>query len=348
MTLLQKAKPEMAYLKLGIYGEAGSGKTFTSASIAIGLHKFIKSKKPVAFADTETGSDFLIRRFEDEKIEFVVAKTRAFKDLLGIIDEAEKECSVLIIDSVTHYWNEIVTAFKQKHGITRLRLKDWDPLKHTWREFTDRYIASTLHIISCSRSADKWAHVEDDEDGAKELQKVGTKPRTETQFAYEPSMLVEMELVQLSPNAGGKLVHRAYVRKDRFDVINARVLDDPTFEDFLPHIELLNLGGKHRAIEPGRDSQEMFTTNNNGEYRAVTRDILVENIEAEIKCLYPSRSEDDSQARKKLMQTIFNTKSWTEISKRRSLDELQAGLESIRALSPEQSPNEKPKKGDKK
>ena len=52
MTLLKKAKPEMAYLKAGIYGEAGSGKTFTSTLIAIGLHGHIKSDKPVAFLDT--------------------------------------------------------------------------------------------------------------------------------------------------------------------------------------------------------------------------------------------------------------------------------------------------------
>ena len=44
------------------------------------------------------------------------------------------------------------------------------------------------------------------------------------------------------------------------------------------------------------------------------------------------------------MQTVFNTKSWTEIEKRRSLDELQAGLESIKALASEQS-DDGPKKG---
>ena len=347
MNIFQEAKPEMAYLKLGIYGEAGSGKSFTASKVAIGLCKLIDSKKPVAFADTETGSDFVRHLFLKEKIRLFVTKTRTFAKLIedkdkdgkilpGILDEAESECSVLIIDSITHYWNELIDAYLKKMNKTRLTLRDWQPLKATWREFTTRFINSKLHIVLCGRSADKWEEVEDPEDGSKELRKTGTKMRTETEMAYEPSLLVEMEAVQLSARTGGAYVHRAYVKKDRFDIINGQVYDDPTFESFLPHIEKLNLGGEHKAIEPGRSSVDLFNNENIGEKRMLNRDILLEKIGNEIKLLYPGQKEEEKTARLMFMKEIFGTHSWTEISSKRTNEELRAGLEAIEARTKKQ------------
>jgi hypothetical protein len=340
--LLKPAINEMCYLKLALYGEAGSGKTFTASSIAIGLNQFIKSKKPISFADTETGSDFVLPRFNAAKIDLLVAKTRAFQDLLIIVDEAEKVSDVLITDSITHFWNELVDAYVQKNELKRLRLKDWIPLKKTWREFTDKFINSRLHIILCGRSADKWEEVEDEEDGAKELKKVGTKLRAETQLSYEPSLLIELEAIQLSPRIGTNYIHRAYVKKDRADILTGKFFDDPTFESILPHILSLNLGGEHKAIEPNRSSQDMFEKGNTGEQKMITREIVLEKITNEIKLLYPGQSEVDKTARIKLMNQVFGTNSWVEIEKRRNIEELTAGLEAIKGMNPEeQKPEQK-------
>lgn len=346
--LLKEASPEMAFLKMGIYGKAGSGKTFTATSIAIGLNQYIKSEKPIAFADTETGSDFVRHRFSSNKIKLLVAKTRAFQDLLTIINETEKQCDILLIDSITHYWNELCDAYMAKNELKRLRLKDWIPLKKTWREFTDRFITSKLHIIVCGRSADEWAEVEDEEDGSKELKKVGTKMRTETEMGYEPSLLVEMEAIQLSSRIGGNYIHRAYVKKDRFDIINGKVFDEPKFESFLLHVELLNLGGEHKAIEPGRTSQDMFERGNTGEQKMITKEILLEKITNEIKLIFPGQTEIDKIGRLKLMEKIFQTNSWTEIEKRKTAEELSAGLETIKKGDILKDQKNKPKKGEQK
>lgn len=329
---LVKAKPEMAYLKLGIYGEAGSGKSYTSSLVAIGLAKLLQSTKPVGFVDTETGSDFLIPMFEREGIGLVRTKTRAFADLLGIVDEAQKECSVLIIDSITHFWNELIDSYMKKHELKRLALKHWQPLKSTWREFTDRFVGSKLHIIVAGRSADKWEEVEDPNDGAKELKKVGTKMRTETEMGYEPSLLVEMEAVQLTARAGGKLVHRAHVRKDRFDQINGQTFDEPTLDTFMPHITLLNLGGDHKAIEQGRDSQDMFDRTDIGELKSVKRDIALEKITSLMLDLHPGQTEADKTGKRTLLKEIFGTTSWTEISRLFSLDKLEEGIRNLELL----------------
>ena len=50
MSLLRPARNESAYLKMGNYGGAGSGKTWTSALVAIGLSSRVGDGKPVAYA----------------------------------------------------------------------------------------------------------------------------------------------------------------------------------------------------------------------------------------------------------------------------------------------------------
>lgn len=190
--LFKKAENEAAFGKFGFYGDAGSGKTFTASKVAIGLVEFIKSKKPVFFLDSETGSDYVLPMFKKAGVDLQVAKSRAFQDLLEAIDLVEEEGSVLIVDSISHYWDELMESYKKKKNITRLFVQHWMELKPTWREFSTKFVASKLHIILCGRSGDVWSDVADDE-GVKTLTKIGTKMRVEKETSYEPSLLVEME-----------------------------------------------------------------------------------------------------------------------------------------------------------
>ena len=110
MSLLRPAQNESAYLKMGNYGGAGSGKTWTSALVAIGLSSRVGDGKPVAFFDTETGSDYVLTLFRDAGVELLVVKSRAFADLVEFVSEAESKCSVAIVDSITHVWDELREA----------------------------------------------------------------------------------------------------------------------------------------------------------------------------------------------------------------------------------------------
>jgi len=166
-----------------------------------------KKPGPIGFADTEAGSDFVYDRFKKELDEtgFLVSKTRAFKDLLTIMDEAEKMCSIQINDSITHYWNEMLKSYSDKHNIKRISLKHWPELKQTWRDYSDRYVNSNLHIIMCGRSADIWEEVPDEED-VLELKKSGTKMKAEGEMGYESNLLVEMKLHAIGAGRGARYV----------------------------------------------------------------------------------------------------------------------------------------------
>jgi hypothetical protein len=60
------------YFKAAFEGFAGSGKTYTTALVAIGLHQKIKSKKPVVMFDSEKAAKFLKRVFNEAGIELLV------------------------------------------------------------------------------------------------------------------------------------------------------------------------------------------------------------------------------------------------------------------------------------
>jgi len=258
----KQASHESAYLKAGLFGWQGSGKTWTACHIALGLHAAIASQKPVCFIDSETGSDFHVARFQHAGVPLLVDKTRSFLTLCQDMKEAEKETDILIVDSVTHFWQELMTAYKRKKNRSRLFIQDFGPLKDEWAQFSERFLNSRLHIILCGRAANVFEDVEEDTDPGEDKRwkavKTGTKMSAEGNLAYEPSLLIEMERVLLRD--GGKYARHAVVIKDRFGVLDGKEFTDPTFIDFLPHIDRLNLGGAHTGFDASQSSEGMFTS----------------------------------------------------------------------------------------
>lgn len=325
--LFKEARNDNAFLKVGIYGEAGAGKTFTSSKMAIGLYHYLKSEKPIAFIDTETGSSFVLPLFEKEKIKMVSMKTRAFVDLMDAVKEAEKNCSILIIDSITHFWTELMEAYQKKNNLTRLTLRDWMPIKKEWKAFTDIYINSALHIIMCGRAGDVWGYVEN-EQGNMEMGKTGTKMATEKNTAFEPSLLLEMERIRKTNKIGASFSYRCWVLKDRTDTINGQHFDNPGFEEFIPHLQKINIGGEHFGVDTKKDSTEIFHPDKSNAEFFKQLDIVLEEIEDEITARIPGRAAEDQERKIYLLKEVFGTSSWTAV-KNLKLEELKKGKEEI-------------------
>ena len=87
--LLRAARNEQGAAKIAGYGPQGSGKTTTLGMLALGLSITYHDRAPVAMHDTENGSDYLAPLFAIEGVPLVVHKSRAFADLLALLDEAE-------------------------------------------------------------------------------------------------------------------------------------------------------------------------------------------------------------------------------------------------------------------
>jgi hypothetical protein len=338
MKLLKEAVNDAAFLKAGIFGFQGAGKTFTASQIAIGLHKYIKSTKPIAFVDTETGSSYVKPHFDKAGIKLVAAKTRAFQDLLSIMPEAENSCDILIIDSISHIWREFVTAYKIQKKRSFIMIQDWGALKENWQKYTDRYINSRLHIIMCGRAGNVFADVEDDDDSSAKTKwkavKVGTKMSAETETGYEPSLLLEMTKVfDDTKGKGASYLRRCHVVKDRFDIIDSKDFDDPKFEDFLPHISRLNLGGEQVGIDETRTSAGLFE---NGDLESQKlrkrRDIALEELDGIlIKLGLRGTSAESKKNLVLTLEKIFGTSSKTKIESLHP-DKIEEGVIALSAL----------------
>jgi hypothetical protein len=352
--LLKPATVEQSAAKVGIFGPQGSGKSTTSALIAIGLSKTFHGNAPVAFLDTENGSDYLVPIFESENVPLLVVKSRAFNDMRAALREAEEGgCCAYLVDSYTHPWQELNEALKKKLNVSRLEFRHMDQLKTLWRGWTDQMLNSPLHVILSGRLGYVWDR-EEDETGRKgggDLVKLGTKMKSESEAGYEPSLLIEMEGVQSSEarekrsrTKRGSISHHAYVLKDRWRTLNGRTFTwkdmngykpgdfVSVFKEFRPHFDKLAIGQAQRAVDGSRNSEALFDGRGDSAWQQRARrvQIVLEEIQGTLTKLWPSSQDAKQKAMKAMaIETLFQTRSWTAVESK-SLDDLEAGLAVLR------------------
>lgn len=354
MGILKKAVNEQSFLKCGIYGEAGSGKTTTASYLAMAISHQLGNKKPVAFYETEAGSDFLVKRFEMEGIELLRVKSHSLNDLVEAGEEAEKTCSILLVDSISHVWAELLDA--KLRAINNFRKsKDWEPvdklefqhyndIKREWKRWTNFFLNSQLHVVVCGRAADIWEFAIN-EKGKRELQKGGTKMRAEKEFGYEPSLSIEMERVMRGNKAGAGWKHRATILKDRSDTINGKAFDfekpkamykkgdwTGVYRSLEPAIVSLNLGATHKTIDPQRNSEDVFSGSEGqglGASKAKMKDIAVEEIDGMLSALWAGQTANEKKMRGEVVFRLFQTRSKTAVESK-SLEDLQLGVKILR------------------
>ena len=327
-----------SFLKCGIYGDPGTGKTYSASLVACGLAQRI-GKAPVLFLDTEGGSVWVRGIFEKVGVPFFVRRSRAFKDLKSAVAEAERMGGILLIDSVTHFWEEIREAFlkakreRTRNPNARLELPDWNVIKPTWGEFTTLFLNAQCHIVICGRGASVYEFIDREDDPAKkDMITSGTRMAAEKGLGYEPSLLIEMVSRQTVAAGKKKTITRiATVLKDRSDLLDGQQFEDPTFENFLPHIEYLNIGGSYVAFDESRSSEGLFPVEGSGRdaygaRRLVvlddTKDLLLKHI--------PGQTVADKQRKTEIFRKHFGC-GWVEAEELASLEQLKAGYISLKA-----------------
>lgn len=330
MPLLKPASNQTAYMKVGMLGFQGSGKTFTATRLASGLCRLSGKDNPkVAFFDTEKGSDFFINYFNEQNIQYDVAKSRTFIDLIAFMKEAEaNKYDVVIIDSISHVWQDLTLSFQKRLRKDRLSMQNWGTIKQEWRQFTDLFINSKMHAIVLGRAGYTYDFVEN-EDGKTDLVKTGTKMKVEGEFGYESDLLLEMERV---PNAKGKgWINRCTVLKDRTDTMNGKVIDYPKFENFEPVVKHLNIGGEHFGLDANKDSQNLFA---DPDYsyaeRKKQQEIALEELnEAFVLREINGTGKSEVQQKVNLLIKMYGTSSKTALEQL-TAEEIRHGLKRLK------------------
>ena len=165
--------------------------------------------------------------------------------------------------------------------------------------------------------------------------KTGEKMKTETEFGFEPSLLVKMVAVQADPEsdrAGTIQKRRAMVIGDRFGIIDGHSFDNPTFDSFRPHVELL-VPGSTPKVDTG--SRSRFGVDETGDAdwqrEKKARAILCEEIQAALTDKFPTRGAKDNKAKLSILKHVFQTGSWTKVESMdsKTLSEGKARLEAV-------------------
>jgi hypothetical protein len=192
-----KAVKHAAKLRLAIAGPAGSGKTFTSLTLATAL----ANGGSIALIDTEHGS---ASKYAD-LFTFDTLELSNFNPnhYIKAIREAEQAgYTVLVIDSLSHAWNGVGGALELVDTVAKRAAaqRNKDPNSfNAWGEVTplqnrliDTILGSSLHIIATMRT--KTEYVVETVNGKSTPRKIGMAPIQRADVEYEFDIYADMDI----------------------------------------------------------------------------------------------------------------------------------------------------------
>ncbi len=230
MPSFQKPQPLKAALKLGLYGPAGSGKTFTALLVSEGLVHH--TGKRVAYIDTEFGTAFYgqtvpQRKVHPERFDFDVLHTKSITEVLAALKQLDLDHhGVLVVDSISHLWDACRNAYtgrQTKSG--SIPMHAWATIKRPYKELMHFLLMSPIHVLICGRQGIDYG--EDEASG--ELKSLGFRMRAEGETAYEPDVLLRLEAHRPAKNK--PTIPVAHVEKDRTGVLSGQTIAWPNFDN---------------------------------------------------------------------------------------------------------------------
>ena len=242
----------MGYIKCGVYGNPGAGKTYTALKIGTALGT-------TALLDVERGAEPFRRLFKNpDGTPFLVAPIGNLNQAFQALEEAiERKVEVVIVDQMTFLWEMAQEMYiegeRRKQSKTWSMIEDggnlpmlsWSKIKKPYRRFIRALMDVPVHVFMLGRLSMEYKM----EGG--ELIRVGEKMAAEKWTPYEPTILIKMEYDKR------KKVNLALVEKDRFGELNGQVFENPGVEMFDPILKLL--GRSHALlpeIEEGEEEKE--------------------------------------------------------------------------------------------
>lgn len=210
------ATKSQSKIRAALYGPSGSGKTMTALRIATGIGG------KIAVIDTEYGSaSKYADRFTFDTVKLTEPTVENYRKL---IEEAGKAgYSVLIIDSMSHGWQELLDEMEkltksQKYAGNSFRA--WGEITPKQRDFVQTILACPCHIIATMRSKTEWAMEQDDRSKKTKPVRIGLAPEQGKGIEYEFDLLMVLSTD-----------HTATIEKDRTGHYQDKTIEKPG-EDF--------------------------------------------------------------------------------------------------------------------
>lgn len=227
-----EAVKEQIDLRMAIHGPSGSGKTFTALRVASGLGGAI------GVIDTEGKS---ARKYAD-RFKFLVDELyhpNIAQMVTAMKESASAGVNVLIIDSLTHAWEELLADVER---IARAKYRGntwsaWSEGTPKQRSLIDAILNYPGHVIATMRSKTEWA-VDDAGGGKSKPTRIGLAPQQGKGIEYEFDVLLEMSID-----------HIGNVLKDRTGRFQDHIIELPG-EEFGKELAAWLSGGAERTPMP--------------------------------------------------------------------------------------------------
>lgn len=206
----KKAEKRQAKLRCALFGPSGAGKTFTALSIATGIGG------KIALIDSERSSaSKYADRFEFDTVD--LEKKTIDEYCARIAEAAELGYNVLIIDSLSHAWQELLDEVDK---LARAKYKGntwsaWSEGTPKQRKLVDAILSFPGHVMATMRSKTEWQTEQTDKGSSRPI-RVGLSPEQGKGIEYEFDLLLEISVE-----------HIANVIKDRTGKFQDKLLDKP-------------------------------------------------------------------------------------------------------------------------
>ncbi len=184
---LRKSERKKAKIRLALQSPSGAGKTMSALLIAKGMTGGNWNK--IAVIDTENNSSDLYAHLGEFNVLQLDAPFTPEKYMKAIEACENAEMEVIIVDSVSHEWESILSIHSNMTGNS---FTNWGKVNPRHNAFVQRMLQSKCHIIGTIRS--KQDYVLAEKNGKYVPEKHGLKGVTRDGMDYEFTVVLELDL----------------------------------------------------------------------------------------------------------------------------------------------------------
>ena len=230
MAVIQKAKRGAVYVKIGMMGISGSGKTLSALLLGYGL---IKAAHPgmsddqiwekILVIDTENNSASLYAGLQvgttrvGEFLTINVAAPYTVEKYIEAINAAEENgVEFCIIDSMSHAWQAEGGLLDKQNTVARRMgnqsYQAWREVTPLYNQLIDKILQCHMHVVSTYRGKKEYA-LEEGANGKKQVKAKGVGAQFREGADYEATIYFEIDQD-----------HMAFASKDRTHLFDGQYL----------------------------------------------------------------------------------------------------------------------------
>lgn len=201
--ILKTANRKKAFIKIGMLGPSGSGKSFSSIQLAKGL---VGDFSKVGIIDAENGSADLYDNLGPYKTLTLSPpfSPERYIEAIDVCINAGIEC--IIIDTSSREWEFLLDYHASLPGSS---FNSWSKVGFRHDAFVNKMLQANAHIICTIRS--KTEYILSEKNGRTVPEKVGMKGVQRENLEFEFSLVFELDMH-----------HRANISKDRSGIFVGR------------------------------------------------------------------------------------------------------------------------------